>query len=295
MKFMRKVDKEQWSDIDGYKGKYQVSSYGRIWSLGRIEYVHRNGHIYARKHKGHLLHLTLDFDHYFQVTLTKNGHKHNYKIHRLVGKYFCKNSDPKHKTQIDHIDENTEDNYYKNLRWVTPKFNADRKNHIRHVTIHEKNHAGRDVILIGHGIVKIYPSLRRAAKFIYDNYGGSFKTIQTHLSRIASPYSKRQEAKGFTVRWYNLPHDKEHIHYFVKTVLDSIQYSKEQLIHKKSSKVLLYNNTMKRVFDYPNKAVDWVLKNGFADSKRVTVRNAITAVCRGKRKHCYGFRAKYIK
>ena len=45
-------------------------------------------------------------------------------IHRLVAKAFCENPDPEQKYIVDHIDHNRKNNYYKNLRWVTPKENA---------------------------------------------------------------------------------------------------------------------------------------------------------------------------
>ena len=45
-------------------------------------------------------------------------------VHRLVAKAFCENPDPEQKYIVDHIDHNRKNNYYKNLRWVTPKENV---------------------------------------------------------------------------------------------------------------------------------------------------------------------------
>jgi len=63
---------------------------------------------------------------YLYVTLCKNGKKKNFYIHRLVAIHFVKNKYDK--IYVDHIDRNKENNYYKNLEWVTHKENMDRKN-----------------------------------------------------------------------------------------------------------------------------------------------------------------------
>lgn len=47
-------------------------------------------------------------------------------VHRLIAKIFCKNDDPKHKTQVDHLDGNHLNNDYRNLEWVTPEENRRR-------------------------------------------------------------------------------------------------------------------------------------------------------------------------
>ena len=52
-------------------------------------------------------------------------------VHRLVAKYYCKNDDPAHKTQVDHIDGNRENNDYRNLEWVTPEENLRRRREMR--------------------------------------------------------------------------------------------------------------------------------------------------------------------
>lgn len=41
---MSKADEEEWKDIIGYEGKYQVSNLGRIKSLCRVV-QRKNGHI----------------------------------------------------------------------------------------------------------------------------------------------------------------------------------------------------------------------------------------------------------
>lgn len=50
-------------------------------------------------------------------------HNKLYYFHRLVANQFVYNDDPQHKTQVDHIDRNKNNNHINNLRWVTPSEN----------------------------------------------------------------------------------------------------------------------------------------------------------------------------
>lgn len=58
---------------------------------------------------------------YLQVSLTKNGKRKTYTVHRLVAKAFLPNL--KNKKQINHIDGNKKNNSVDNLESVTPKEN----------------------------------------------------------------------------------------------------------------------------------------------------------------------------
>lgn len=53
---------------------------------------------------------------YLFVQLYKNNEGKNFYIHRLVALYFI---DIKSKLEVNHIDGNKENNYYKNLEFVT--------------------------------------------------------------------------------------------------------------------------------------------------------------------------------
>nr|DAT71078.1 MAG TPA: chromosome partitioning protein [Caudoviricetes sp.] len=63
---------------------------------------------------------------YIVVNLyNEEGKQQTYKVHRLVATEFCENDNPELKTQINHKDENKQNNYYKNLEWVTPAYNIN--------------------------------------------------------------------------------------------------------------------------------------------------------------------------
>ena len=51
------------------------------------------------------------------------GKRKDFYVHRIVAELFCKNDDPKHKTQVDHKNNYRFDNSAENLWWVTPKDN----------------------------------------------------------------------------------------------------------------------------------------------------------------------------
>lgn len=100
---------EEWKDIKGYEGLYQVSNLGRIKSLSR------------NNTKGKILKLTKDKRGYYFVTLSKNNVVEKVMIHRVVAKIFLLNTE--NKSQVNHIDGNKTNNCVENLEWCTPKEN----------------------------------------------------------------------------------------------------------------------------------------------------------------------------
>ena len=105
---------EEWKDIDGYEGIYQVSSFGRVRSLPRKVWNYtKPGRILSPyKKKNGYLQLSLNGD--------EKREKHAY-IHRLVAAAFVPN--PNNLKQVNHINFNKEDNRAENLEWVTPQQN----------------------------------------------------------------------------------------------------------------------------------------------------------------------------
>ena len=102
---------EEWRDIKGYEGLYQVSNHGRVSSLN------------CRGHKGCIGILTprLDGKGYEMVALYKEGKARNTKVHRLVAQAFIPN--PNNYPQVNHKDENKTNNDVKNLEWCTNEYN----------------------------------------------------------------------------------------------------------------------------------------------------------------------------
>ena len=107
---------EEWRDIKGYEGLYQISSEGRVKSKQRITRNNQTIKEKIRKPK-------IDKDGYCCVSLWIDGISKEYFIHRLVAQAFIPN--PYNKPCIDHINTNKTDNRAENLKWCTHKENAN--------------------------------------------------------------------------------------------------------------------------------------------------------------------------
>lgn len=124
---------EKWKDIyfieNGieydYKGLYQISNFGRIKSLERIDES-------GNKRKEKILKPTIQKRHQYnknsvlveRVELSKNKIKKRFYIHRLVAHMFLSETyfDG---AEINHKDENTLNNKIDNLEWCTTKYNVN--------------------------------------------------------------------------------------------------------------------------------------------------------------------------
>ncbi|WNO24238.1 endonuclease [Enterococcus phage SSMH01] len=133
---------EEWKDIKGYEGLYQVSNFGRVKS----------------KHRGseRILKAGTTRLGYLNVCLCKNNQIKNFKVHRLVAKAFILN--PDNKPEVNHIDEDKTNNIVSNLEWCT------RKENINHGTRTERSSKKVKAIDIATGEWNEYYSIRECAR-----------------------------------------------------------------------------------------------------------------------------------
>ena len=105
---MENFDNEQWRDIAGYEGMYQVSDLGRVRSLkyGKVR-VLKPG-----KNRGG----------YLSVLLYKDRKHNRLYVHRLVAQAFIPNDDDT-KIYINHINEDKTENKVSNIEWCDYQYN----------------------------------------------------------------------------------------------------------------------------------------------------------------------------
>ena len=104
---------EIWKEIDGYNGRYEVSTLGNIRSKK-----------YHKKKKLQILQARTNIDRYLKVTLyDENGNPKTHYVHRLVAEAFISANTPDEK-YVNHIDGNKQSNVLDNLEFTTARGNA---------------------------------------------------------------------------------------------------------------------------------------------------------------------------
>lgn len=113
---------EEWKDIAGYEGYYEVSSYGNVRSKDRYIYPKNANKPVFRAAK--TMAQNLNSDGYPTVHLSRDGKSTRISVHILVAKAFVEGY--KDGLEVDHIDFDRNNNRADNLRWVTHSENVAR-------------------------------------------------------------------------------------------------------------------------------------------------------------------------
>jgi hypothetical protein len=105
---------ENWKDITGYEGYYQISSNGNVKSCSRFR-LGKNGVLIKVNEK--MMKLKTSKFGYLCVGLRKDSKKTMFSVHRLVAINFIEN--PFNKPTVNHKDGNKQNNSVANLEWST--------------------------------------------------------------------------------------------------------------------------------------------------------------------------------
>ena len=160
---------EEWRDIKGYEGLYQVSNLGKVKSLKDNYGRSRIKILKLKKRK----------DGYMEINLHKNGTIKTFRVHQLVARAFIDN--PNNLKEINHKDENPSNNRVDNLEWCTRKYNNNYGTRVEKFI----ESRGTKVICVNTG--KIYRSTREASRdtgvdnsFICKCCKGEYKSAGKH-------------------------------------------------------------------------------------------------------------------
>ena len=120
---LRNSMKEEYRDIKGYEGLYQISNLGNVKSLDRMV-LYSNG--VNRLHKGRILKQSIGSNGYLLVSLCLESNCKVKHIHQLIAVAFLNHLPNGHKIIIDHKNNNKLDNHIKNLQLITHRENLSK-------------------------------------------------------------------------------------------------------------------------------------------------------------------------
>lgn len=167
---MPTCDSEEWRDIGGYEGLYQISNSGLVKSLSK-KIVRKNGFVQTFKARILKPNSSLNYD---TVALSKGGVVKTFYVHKLVADAFVLN--PNGLPEINHKDENARNNNASNLEWVTHRDNLNYGTHNQKISI--KNSCPICSIA-DDGTITKYPSITFASK----HFGVTIQAISNAIRK----------------------------------------------------------------------------------------------------------------
>jgi hypothetical protein len=176
---------EEWRNIPGFEGLYQVSNMGRVKSLSRK--------------KGRILKPVVHSNGYMRINLYAGKKPQRKYVHRLVAETFLVN--PQNKREVNHLDGDKTNNSIFNLEWATPRENGKHSSKTGLTLRAEKHKEWKGYIDIftpdGTFVVQT-DSLIEAANWICRNTEYNKKAAWSNIDLVV--LGKRATAYGFIFR-----------------------------------------------------------------------------------------------
>lgn len=119
---------EEFRDIPNYEGFYQVSNFGNVKSLTRLNNL-------GRMIKEKILKSNFNGGGYYQVVLYKYGKPNTRTVHQLVAEVFLNHVPNGYKSVVNHIDLIKTNNNLNNLEIISSRENSNHK-HIKSSSIY---------------------------------------------------------------------------------------------------------------------------------------------------------------
>lgn len=231
---------EEWKDIKGYEGLYQISNLGNVRSLDRI--VKDSNRERYQRIKGHYMKPTDNGNGYKIISLLKNYKRKNHYIHRLVAQHFIDN--PNNYREVNHIDCNKSNNKITNLEWCNSSQN---KIHYLNTELgKEKNKKASET--------RFKNLVKNKEKQIIDMYIKDYKTIR----KISSIVNLHESTVKKVLILNNIP-----IRYNIK-IFDKYKILR---LNEKGHILEKYNN-------YED-ICSFIIKNNLSNAKKETIKSEI--------------------
>lgn len=155
------IETEQWRDIPGFEGNYQVSNQGHIRSF--MQKKHGKLKAFCRRKNG-----------YFSVSLQVNKKTTSFLVHRIVALAFLGN--PPDGYEVNHKDGDKSNNSLANIEYVSHWQN---KQHAMSLPTHIAGERNGNSKLTENDVIEIRLALKKGAKLVdlSEQYHVNFRTI----------------------------------------------------------------------------------------------------------------------
>ena len=179
---------EQYKDIEGYEGIYQVSNDGNVKSLN-----------YNHTGNERILRPAVNRSRYLYVILCKDGKIKSHQVHRLVAQAFLPNIE--NLPQVNHKDEVKTHNCVENLEWCTHEYNQNYGTRNARIAEAQINRTDQsipiDMLTKSGELIRQFPSSHETERWLRIN--GFPKAA--HQSITSCCKGKRDTAYGFKWRY----------------------------------------------------------------------------------------------